>query len=246
MRIAFTLKIAPVISQADVSHNGLFIGLWTEAEVSLGFIVACSLCLPKLIQAKGRRLRNALSYASAPWSSLTSKSRKSSLWSRSGSRKSTGFEDKERGIEVERPMYYEEREEQKKLAQARLQPEKNRHDIYVLPSTAGNSECTPSRDSLSRYSQSSSSKHSGQDEDALVQTATILRHQIPRTISVRTQEVPVKLDEVPPMMEPEPVRLDSYYYMSPEQLEEERRALQQFDFESFAVVIDGAPRRLTS
>jgi hypothetical protein len=53
------------------------------------------------------------------------------------------------------------------------------------------------------------------------------------------------LDEVPPMMEPEPVRLDSYYYMSPEQLEEERRALQQFDFESFAVVIDGAPRRLT-
>jgi hypothetical protein len=105
MRIAFTLKIAPVISQADVSHNGLFIGLWTEAEVSLGFIVACSLCLPKLIQAKGRRLRNALSYASAPWSSLTSKSRKSSLWSRSGSRKSTGFEDKERGIEVERPMY---------------------------------------------------------------------------------------------------------------------------------------------
>lgn len=78
-----------------------------------------------------------------------------------------------------------------------------------------------------------------------MQTAAILRHQIPRTISVRTQEVPVKLDEVPPMMEPEPVRLDSYYYMSPEQLEEERRALQQFDFESFAVVIDGAPRRLT-
>ncbi|KAF2035617.1 hypothetical protein EK21DRAFT_96812 [Setomelanomma holmii] len=193
MRIAFTLKIAPVISQADVSHNGLFIGLWTEAEVSLGFIVACSLCLPKLIQAKGRRFLKALSYASAPWSGLNSKSRKSSLWSRSGSRKSGGLDSKEKDLEGERPMYYEEREEQKKLALAKLQPEKNRHDIYVLPSTAGNSEYTPSRYSPSRYSQDSASKHSrsSQDED-VVQTATIARQQIPRTISVRTQEVPSK------------------------------------------------------
>lgn len=70
MRIVFTVKIAPVISMADVSHNGLFIGIWTEAEVSLGFIVACALCLPKLIQAKGRKLKQALSVASSPFSTL--------------------------------------------------------------------------------------------------------------------------------------------------------------------------------
>ncbi|KAF2692290.1 hypothetical protein K458DRAFT_326288 [Lentithecium fluviatile CBS 122367] len=70
MRIVFTVKIAPVISEADVSHNGLFIGLWTEAEVSLGFIVACALCLPKLVQAKGMKLKRAMTKASSPFSSL--------------------------------------------------------------------------------------------------------------------------------------------------------------------------------
>ena len=70
MRIVFTVKIAPVISEADVSHNGLFIGLWTEAEVSLGFIVACALSLPKLIQAKGSKLKRAMSKASSPFSSF--------------------------------------------------------------------------------------------------------------------------------------------------------------------------------
>jgi hypothetical protein len=69
MRIVFTVKIAPVIAEADVSHNGLFIGLWTEAEVSLGFIVACALCLPKLVQAKGSKLKRAMSKASSPFSS---------------------------------------------------------------------------------------------------------------------------------------------------------------------------------
>ncbi|KAF1960427.1 hypothetical protein CC80DRAFT_293675 [Byssothecium circinans] len=72
MRIVFTVKIAPVYSEADVSHNALFIGLWTEAEVSLGFIVACALCLPKLIQAKGHRIKRAVSKASSPFPSLRS------------------------------------------------------------------------------------------------------------------------------------------------------------------------------
>ncbi|PSN68617.1 hypothetical protein BS50DRAFT_548925, partial [Corynespora cassiicola Philippines] len=69
MRILFTVKIAPVISMSDVSHNGLFIGLWTEAEVALSFVVACALCIPRLIQAKGNKLKHAMSYASSPFSS---------------------------------------------------------------------------------------------------------------------------------------------------------------------------------
>ena len=72
MRIVFTEKIAPVLAQADVSHNGLYIGLWTEVEVTLGFAVACALCLPKLIQAKGKRLKQAMSKASTPFSTLRS------------------------------------------------------------------------------------------------------------------------------------------------------------------------------
>jgi hypothetical protein len=72
MRIVFTVKIAPVITEADVSHNALFIGLWTEAECTLGFVVACALCLPKLIQAKGKKLKQAMSKASSPFASLRS------------------------------------------------------------------------------------------------------------------------------------------------------------------------------
>ncbi|KAL5380300.1 hypothetical protein DPSP01_007874 [Paraphaeosphaeria sporulosa] len=72
MRIVFTVKIAPVITQADVSHNALFIGLWTETECTLGFVVACALCLPKLIQAKGKKLKRAMSKASSPFNSLRS------------------------------------------------------------------------------------------------------------------------------------------------------------------------------
>jgi hypothetical protein len=72
MRIVFTVKIAPVITEADVSHNALFIGLWTETECTLGFVVACALCLPKLIQAKGRKLKRAMSKASSPFNSLRS------------------------------------------------------------------------------------------------------------------------------------------------------------------------------
>jgi hypothetical protein len=220
------MKIAPVISIADVSHNGLFIGLWTEAEVSLGFIVACSLCLPKLVQVKGKRVRNALSYASSPWSSFTSKSRKSGTWS---SRKSTQVGSRaSKQMESGRPMYYEEREEIQRQAQARLQPEKHQHDIYVIPSTAGNSVHTPSRYSASQYSQSTKSKRSSRDEDS-IHLAAVARPVFPRTISVRTQDVPVRLDPAD---------------MTMEQLEEERMVLQHFDFKYLTVMIDREPMRL--
>lgn len=140
MRIMYTMRIASVISLADVSHNGLFIGLWTEAEVSLGFVVACSLCLPKLIQVKGKKLRNSLSRLTPPFSSLSSKSRKSSLWS--GSRKSTGQNSHTsqhmRDVDEERPTHYEEREEQRRKSHVRLQGE-SPHDIYALPTLSGSS-----------------------------------------------------------------------------------------------------------
>lgn len=232
MRIVFTTKIAPVISQADVSHNGLFIGLWTEAEVSLGFIVACSLCLPKLVQVKGRSLRNAISYASAPWSSLNNKSRKSWTWnsSQNSSQHESRSSRQMKQVDVERPMYYEERVEQERQGQIALRPEINRHDIYLIPSTAGNSVYTPSRYSESRYSRSIGSRRTSLVEGDIL-TATRARPALPRTISVRTQEVPVCLDPAG---------------MTMEQWADERRMLQQFDFEDFEGFDDREPARLTA
>ncbi|KAH7125215.1 hypothetical protein B0J11DRAFT_433972 [Dendryphion nanum] len=90
MRIVFTTKIAPVYSQSDVSHNGLYIGLWTMAEVSLGFVVACSLSLPRLIQAKRKKFSSALSYISSPFSTNRSgNSKKSSPNNMNSTLKST-------------------------------------------------------------------------------------------------------------------------------------------------------------
>jgi hypothetical protein len=222
MRIVFTTKIASVISTADVSHNGLFIGLWTEAEVSLGFIVACSLCLPKLIQVKGKRVRNALSYAS--WS--TKSRSKSGSWNGSSTRKSTQVNSRaSKQVENGRPMYYEEREEQQRRY---LQSDKNAHDIYVIPSSAGNSERTPSRYSESRYSQSSKSKSKREsgDEDG-IHLAAVACPTFPRTVSMRTQDVPVRLHPND---------------MTMEQLEEERMVLQHFDFKYLTVMIDSGPK----
>lgn len=227
MRIVFTMKITEVISKADVSHEGLFIGMWTTAEVALGFIVACSLCLPKLIQVKGKKMKRALSYASSPFSSTSSKSRKSALWSGSGSVQpdSRGSRQMKQMDVEERPMYYEERQELQKLAHAKLQPPNDPHDIYVLPSTAGNSEY-----SGSNYSHSIASKSSSEDQHRNIHVATVARHEIPRSISVRTQDGAVRSDP---------------NQMTLEQLEDERRVLQEFDFESFQVTIHTGPRRQT-
>jgi len=61
MRIVFTIRIAPPIHISDVSYNSLWIGLWSEAEISLGYIVACTLSLPRLIRAKRFQLSRAFS-----------------------------------------------------------------------------------------------------------------------------------------------------------------------------------------
>jgi hypothetical protein len=220
MRIVFTTKIASVINNVDVSHNGLFIGLWTEAEVSLGFIVACALCLPKLVQAKGKQVRNALSISSAPWSS---RSRKST--SNNSSRKSTQHDSRSskhmRASDIERPMFFEEREEQRR---SMFPPEKiNRHDIYVLPSTTGNSEAASTVDSESRYSQDDGGPSTAQQE--MIQTVVAARPVISRSISISTREVPVRLDVV--------------------HVPEERvsRALDHLEFEYLSDMIDRSPRR---
>jgi hypothetical protein len=226
MRIVFTIKIAPIYSEADVSHNGLFIGLWTEAEVSLGFIVACSLCLPKLIQVKGKRIRNALSYASSPWSSLTPRSRKNASWmsSRKSTQNDTRNSRQMQNMDVRRPMYYEERME---LQRQIPQPDKIRHDIYIIPSTAGNSEYSPSRYTESRYSEDTNCRRASQAEES-IQTAIIARPGLPRSISISTREVPVRLEIAD---------------MTMEQLDEERRVLNHFEFDYLTAMIDREPRR---
>ncbi|KAF2108115.1 hypothetical protein BDV96DRAFT_531169 [Lophiotrema nucula] len=84
MRIFFTVKISPKIFEADVSYYGLFIGLWSEAEVALGFIVACALSLPRLIQAKRKNISRAMSYVVSPFSTMRSVA--GTLHSRSRSR----------------------------------------------------------------------------------------------------------------------------------------------------------------
>ncbi|KAF2728069.1 hypothetical protein EJ04DRAFT_504678 [Polyplosphaeria fusca] len=90
MRIFFTAKIKPVISKADVSYYGLFIGLWTEAEIALGFIVACALSVPRLIQAKRNNLNRAVSYVVTPIRSATGTLHsRSRSWSHSRNRSSS-------------------------------------------------------------------------------------------------------------------------------------------------------------
>ena len=203
------MRIASVISESDVSHNGLFIGLWTCAEVSLGFIVACSLCLPKLIQVKGKTLRQSLSWPS-------SKGRKSSLWS--GSRRSGPHDSHDaqgtKPTDGERPDQNIARKDYELQAKAASHPVR---DMYALPSTAGSSEY-----SQSVYSQGIRSNRASVD-DGSNEVATIARQEIPRSISVRTQEVPVCL-----------MATD----LSPRQFESERKVLQEFNFETFRVTID--------
>jgi hypothetical protein len=234
MRIVFTIKIAPVIGEADVSHNGLFIGLWTEAEVALGFIVACALCLPKLVQVKGKRVRSALSYASSPWSALTSRSRKSASFNSSGrhiQHDSRGSKQMQEVNVDERPMFYEDRVEQRRQT---LQPNKQqRHDVYAIPSTAGNSEHTPSRrGSESQYSEdigSPSTMHTEATEED-VQTATVARPSLPRNISISTREVPVRLDVAD-------------VSKAPPERESRLGVLERFEFDYLTALIDREPRR---
>lgn len=103
-------------------------------------------------------MRNALSYASTPFSSLASKPRKSTVSSGKSTQASTRGSKQ---VEIGRPMFYEERMEQQKQT---TKSEKDKHDIYVIPSTAGNSQHTPSTYSASRDSEEIKSKRTSHFE----------------------------------------------------------------------------------
>ncbi|KAF2464557.1 uncharacterized protein BDR25DRAFT_95504 [Lindgomyces ingoldianus] len=69
MRIVETLAIVHKPDTSDVSYHIAWMGLWSYAEIALGIIVACTLSLPKLVQAKGWKLPSVFSSFSNPFSS---------------------------------------------------------------------------------------------------------------------------------------------------------------------------------
>lgn len=144
MRIIYTIKIAPVISMTDVSHNALFIGLWTEAEVALGFIVACSLCLPKLIQAKRKHFSRAFSYVSSPFSTIRStvrsSSRKGSMFKSKSTQNSSRSSQPVQMFDRKQPVFYEEREIHNQKERG-VFPFRQERDAYDTTGTcSGNNE----------------------------------------------------------------------------------------------------------
>jgi hypothetical protein len=66
-------------ADADVSYNAAWMGLWAFAEISLGIVVTCMLSLPRLIEAKGQWVRDALSCMSKPFTFFSKRSRSRSL-----------------------------------------------------------------------------------------------------------------------------------------------------------------------
>lgn len=42
---------------ADISYNAAWMGCWAYVEIALGIIVTCTLSMPKLIEARGKKLR---------------------------------------------------------------------------------------------------------------------------------------------------------------------------------------------
>lgn len=72
MRIVYTYRIVHNEAESDVSYNIAWMALWTYAEIALGMIVACTLSLPRLVQAKGGKLSSMFSSLTRPFSSLKS------------------------------------------------------------------------------------------------------------------------------------------------------------------------------
>lgn len=55
-------------SNADVSYNSAWVGLWALAEISVGVSVTGTFLLPKFLEAEGPKLRGVLG---RPFTSLT-------------------------------------------------------------------------------------------------------------------------------------------------------------------------------
>ncbi|KAF2267550.1 hypothetical protein CC78DRAFT_576918 [Lojkania enalia] len=71
MRVFFSLRIIVARDKADISYNSVFTALWSYIECALGVIVACSISIPKLLQAKGGKLRKAFSSVANRFPSLS-------------------------------------------------------------------------------------------------------------------------------------------------------------------------------
>jgi len=70
MIILYVIRLGE--TNADVSYNSAWQGLWAIAELSLGIIVICTFSLPRFFEARGTMLRNALSSLLQPFTSLRS------------------------------------------------------------------------------------------------------------------------------------------------------------------------------
>ncbi|OSS51858.1 hypothetical protein B5807_03940 [Epicoccum nigrum] len=164
MRIWFTLKITDVISKADVSWYGLFIGIWTTLEVALVFVVACTLCIPKLIQSKGKKVKKVLSHAATPFSAIpsmvkrragtqTDTQRNSAMSGQTIVEQTSNWDNID--LDDKKPKYFEEREHthwQEEIDSRTTKPSK------TFSRTSNSSGSTG-------YSQRSGSRHSGQHND---------------------------------------------------------------------------------
>jgi hypothetical protein len=80
MRGYYTMRIINGGAQADVSYDSVFTAVWSYIECALGIVVACSLSVPKLFQAKGKNVRASVSKMSE---SLTARARKGRVGSKS-------------------------------------------------------------------------------------------------------------------------------------------------------------------
>ena len=78
MRAFYTMRIITAGDHADISYNSVFTALWSYAECTFGVIVACTLSIPKLYQAKGGKLRVFLSGVAKKLPSLFSRGDRSS------------------------------------------------------------------------------------------------------------------------------------------------------------------------
>lgn len=177
MRIWFTLEISAVISAADVSWNGLFIGIWTTLEVSVVFIVACTMCVPKLIQSKGKKMKSALS---TPFTAIPSMIRRKTEPKEGSDRDSTlsgqtvvpnsTWEDIE--LDDKGPKYFEEREPNHWREEAESRTRKPSKTFDRMSAGSGAS---------SGYSQRKAARHSGNHQDGFqlqpLHTPEFSRHQ---------------------------------------------------------------------
>jgi hypothetical protein len=66
------MRIIRAGNGADVTYDSMLNALWSYIECTLGLIIACTLSVPKLYQAKGNRIRAIFSELEKSFSSKKS------------------------------------------------------------------------------------------------------------------------------------------------------------------------------